>query len=151
MTPKKLRRRILKTLTIVVAVWSALQLVAWRMSSGDEGSNIFNRMAIFGGNQFTSVAPALSSGRAAVVLGGLAVDLTGAQLDPGDADLVIDCKLAGVAVTVPDTWRVLIVEQEIKGGDIVLNVPDPTTLADDSPVLRISANVVMGGVAIATA
>jgi hypothetical protein len=151
MTPKKLRRRILKILTILVAIWSALQLVAWKMSSGDEGSNRFNRMAIFGGNQFTTVATALTSGRAAVVLGGLAVDLSGAQLDPTGADLVIDCKFAGVAVTVPDDWRVLIVEQGIKGGDIALDVTDPTTLPSDAPVLRITANVLMGGVAIATA
>ena len=52
---------------------------------------------------------------------------------------------------VPDDWRVLIVEQGIKGGDIALDVTDPTTLPSDAPVLRITANVLMGGVAIATA
>jgi len=81
MTPKKLGRRIFKVLTTLVAIWGALQLVAWKISSGDEGSNRFNRTAIFGGNEFTSVAGGLQSGRVAAVLGGIAVDLRGAQLD----------------------------------------------------------------------
>ena len=51
MTPKKLRRRIIKVLTAIVALWGALQLVAWKMSSGDEGSDTFDRTAIFGSRQ----------------------------------------------------------------------------------------------------
>jgi hypothetical protein len=150
MTPKKLGRRIFKVLTTLVAIWGALQLIAWKMSSGDEGSNRFNRTAIFGGNEFTSVAGGLQSGRVAAVLGGIAVDLRGAQLDGEGADLTIDAKLAGVSVAVPDTWRVVIVEQNTTAGDIALDVPDPTTLPEDAPVLRINATTVMGGIAVGT-
>jgi hypothetical protein len=150
MTPKKLGRRIFKALTTLVAIWGALQLIAWKMSTGDEGSNHFNRIAIFGGNEFTSVAAALESGRVNVVLGGIAIDLTGAQLGSDGADLSIDGKLAGVALAVPATWRVVIVEQQTIAGDIAIDVTDPLELPDDSPVLRVTAHTMLGGVAIST-
>lgn len=150
MTPKQLGKRILKALTTLVAIWGALQLVAWKMSSGDEGTNRFVRTAIFGGNQFTSVASALESGLVNVVLGGISIDLTGAQLTGEGAELVLDAKLAGVAVSVPDTWRVVIVEQQTMAGEVVLDVADPVELPNDSPVLRVTARATLGGVAIST-
>ena len=148
MTPKKLRRRIVKVLTAIVALWGLAQLIAWKMSSGDEGSDQFNRTAIFGGNEFTSVAESLRSGRIAAVLGGIAVDLRGARLAPEGARLTIDCRLAGVAVAVPEDWRVVVNQSQVKMGDVAVDITDPADLAADAPTLTIDAVVTMGGVAI---
>jgi len=150
MTPKQLRRRIIKGLTTLVMIWAGLQLIAWKMSSGGEASNAFTRTAIFGGNQFTSVASGLTDARVNVILGGIAIDLTGAQLASPGAELVIECKLAGVAVTVPPNWRVEIVDVATQGGEVHIDVTDPAELATDAPELRIRANVLFGGVAIGT-
>lgn len=155
MTPKRLRRRLMRWLTLLAMLWGAAQLVVWRMSSGHEGSNRFDRYTIFGGNQFTSVAPALESGRVQAIFGAAAIDVSGAELSEEGADLFLSCRLAGISVAVSPSWRVVLLEagQETAwngaGGAVQAEVTDPAQLADDAPTLRVTIErPLLGGIAI---
>ena len=148
MTPKKLGRRVVKRLTTAAAIWSALQLVAWRMSTGDEGSNRFHRASILGGRDFTSVAGALETAKVTAIFSGVAVDLTGADLAPDGADLIIDSSLAGVAIAVPESWNVSVVESQTIAGAVDIDTSDAANLPGDAPRLRVTIRARLSGVAI---
>ena len=148
MTPKALRRRVLRVLTLVTMAWVAAQLIAWKMSSGHQGSDSFSRVAVFGGNEFTSVASSLRSGSVTTVVGGIVVDLRGARLDPNGAELDLTTRLGGIAVVVSPEWRVTLVNGKARG--VVADVPDPENLADDAPELRVRVSTTLGGVTIGT-
>ena len=145
MTPKKLRRTVIRWLTYATMVWAGLQLVAWKMSQGHEGSNRFSRTSIFFGNEFTSVAAGLNAGSVTAILGGISLDLTGVELDEAGADLTLKCHLAGISIQVPPGWRVTGVEPSRL---VAIDVADPSLLPEDAPELRVSITQALGTIAI---
>jgi predicted membrane protein len=118
------------------------------MSTGDEGSNRFHRASILGGSDFTSVAGALETAKVTAIFSGVAVDLTGAELAPDGADLIIDSSLAGVAIAVPDSWNVSVVESQTIAGAVDIDTSDAANLPGDAPRLRVTIRARLSGVAI---
>ena len=115
---------------------------------GDETTGEFEIVTIMEGKHFAGRAEGLWSGKVTGVMGGVELDLRDVVLAPGGADLAIFTVMGGVALRVPDTWRVETDGQAIFGGHDV-RVADPNVLPADAPVLRIHARTYFGGLAVA--
>ena len=118
----------------------------------DEGRGAFEPEAndldtalIFEGGEYASAAPSFTGGELLTWYGGGRLDLRGATIAPGGADLRIRAIFGGVQLIVPETWRVEMSTTPLFGG-----VANGTTrpLDPDAPVLRLSTLAVFGGVAI---
>jgi hypothetical protein len=83
-----------------------------------------------------------------VILGGADIDLSEAALGPEGARLAIRIRLGGAQIKVPPTWRVVI-EPDVRGGEIETRLPDPADLPPDCPTLTIDAVVRGGGLLVA--
>jgi len=134
---------------IVSALLAAAGHLAARMIEGDaeESDDEFDLAAFWGGRQWRSTAAALRRGSVRVILGGVDLDFTDATVDPDGASLDLDVKFGGVKVTVPPDWRVE-VEQDVRGGEVEMDLADPDTLAEDAPQLTLSVTVRAGGVMV---
>lgn len=132
-------------LTLVTAVTAIVgQLVARRLSYGDESSDDVRLAVIMGGAEFSSFAPQLRSASAIAFWAGLSLDLRDASLGPGGADLELRTIMGGVEVRVPDSWRVEI-DQTVSAGEFEVDLPGMEGLPDDAPVLRIRSVTTIGG------
>ena len=132
-------------LTVVAGLtWVAGQLVARRMSYGDEASDEFQLAVIMGGEEFHSSAPQLRAATVYAIWAGVSLDLRRASLGPDGADLMLQTTLADVEVIVPASWRVE-VDQVVSGGAFELDLPEMDGLPDDAPTLRIRSVTRIGG------
>ena len=132
-------------LTLLAAVsWVAGQLLARRMTIGDEGSDEFQLAVVMTGKEFRSFAGRFRSGTAITVMGGLSIDLREATLDPDGASLDLRTTLGGIEVRVPESWNV-VVEQELVGGAFEVEVPAPEERPEGAPVLHVKAVTRVGG------
>jgi hypothetical protein len=148
-------KRLLRTLVFLVVISVGAQLVGMRLRRSYEAGTTpdddeFRVAGILGGADVSSTASALRSVAAKVALGGLAIDLSGATLDPAGAAIDIEVALGGVALAVSPSWRV-VVESSLSGGDVASDLPDPDTLPEDAPVLTVRVTGRGGGVAISSA
>ena len=148
-------KRLLK-LAVVMAVASAgawgLGLILARRferGAGFAEADEFRIAAFWGGREFGSTAPALRSGWAVAVLGGVALDLRDATLAPEGASLSLRATMGGMAVTVPEGWRV-IVEKDVTAGAVDVRTADPDDLPADAPTLHVTAAAQSGGIVIST-
>ena len=143
-----LRGRLLRAVLVFAALSVAARIVAAVASSkltlGDASSDEFRTASIMAGREFHSRAEHLKSGTAVTILGGMALDLTKATLDPGGASLELDTRMGGIEVRVPAHWSVK-VEQDTRGGGLEVDVASPGDLPEDAPKLRIHAVTRMGG------
>ena len=119
----------------------------------DEGRGAFEPKAdeldtalIFTGGEYASTAPAFTGGELLTWYGGGRLDLRGATIAPGGADLRIRAIFGGVQLIVPESWRVEMSTTPVFGG-----VANATTRPSnpDAPVLRLSTLAIFGGVAVA--
>jgi len=142
------RSRLLTALVVFIGVsvagWITGLLVARRLAIGDESSDEFRLASIMGGKEFHSHAAHLKSGTAITCLGGMALDLREASLDPTGASLELMTTMGGIEVRVPQHWAVE-VDQETLGGALEVDVPESDELPDDAPRLHIHAVTRMGG------
>ena len=115
-------------------------------SRGDDESDEVALVAIFGGAELKSRAQAFRGGSMLAWFGGVAADLRQATLVPG-ARLSAVALFGGVAVAVPEGWRVEATTRALAGG-VEVRVPEPAD--PDAPTLVVDAFVAFGGVAIAT-
>ena len=113
-------------------------------SRGDATSDEIALVAIFDGVQLESRAAAFRGGSMLAWLGGIEVDLREAQLAP-DARLSLTALLGGIAVRIPEEWRVESSVRTLAGGVDVkaLGADDP-----GAPTLRIDGLAVLGGIAV---
>ena len=133
---------------VLVILASAIgQLVAKRMTSGDEDSDAFRLAVIGGGKEFESRAPSLRSASAFAVLGGVELDLREANLDPAGATLDVTAVLGGIEVTVPPGW-VVEVENRGKMSGVEARLTESADRPDDAPRLYVTTNAWFGGVEI---
>lgn len=148
-------KRLLKILAVVTAVcaavWGAGLYLARRLEDGRGYSEAddFRVAAVWGGREFESTAAALRRGWARAVLGGVALDLREATLDPGGADVELHASMGGIALMVPPHWRVL-VDRRVEGGEIQVRVPDPASLPAGAPELRVSASARNAGIVVSS-
>lgn len=115
-------------------------------SSGNATSAEFSRVAILNGDKFASRAPALETGSAMAVMGGVEIDLRDAVAAPG-ATISTVAVWGGVAIRVPHGWRV---EAEGSGvlGDTRFVLDGQEDLAQDAPTVRVQARAIMGGILV---
>ena len=148
-----MNRRLIRLLMWVVAAqvvgWIVGQIVARKMTKGDETSDEFQVAAIMGGKKFESHAKDLKSGVVITSMGGIELDLTDATIGAGGAELELKTTMGGIQVTVPEAWAV-IVDAESKAGEFRVDVAPSEALPDDAPQLCIHAVTRMGGGLVTT-
>ena len=145
-------KRLFRVLITFAAVSVAMWLAGRRASKRFQGDttpddDAFRVMAFLGGAAVASKATALRSIQAKVRVGGMDLDLSGATLSSEGAHVDLDVMAGGVQLTVPDWWRVYVV-QHVDKGEVEVDVPDPETLPTDAPILTVQADVKAGGVVI---
>lgn len=148
---KRLLRIVVVTAVVSTGLWGLGLFLARRFErgAGYADADDFRIAAIWGGREFASTAGHLSSGWAVAVLAGIALDLRDATLGPDGASLALHATGGGIAVTVPDHWRV-VVEQDVAAGAVDVRTADPDSLPEGAPTLRIAARARSGGILIAT-
>jgi Cell wall-active antibiotics response 4TMS YvqF len=144
--------RLVRTLGVLLlgfyaGIMAAAALVKRSLPSrGDAESDEVALVAIFGGAELKSRAQAFRGGSMLAWFGGVAADLREATLAPG-ATLNAGALWGGVAIAVPEGWRVEADARAFAGG-VDVKVPEPDD--PDAPTLTIVARAAFGGVAIAT-
>lgn len=113
-------------------------------SRGDEQSDEVSLVAVFDGIDLKSRAPAFRGGSMLAWFGGIAVDLREAQLAPG-ARLRVHALLGGIAIRIPEGWRVESNVKAIMGGvdTRAIGADDP-----DAPTLTLDGFAAFGGIAV---
>ncbi len=114
-------------------------------SRGDAESDEVSLVAIFDGVELESRATAFRGGSMLAWFGGVAVDLREAQLTP-DAHLTLHALCGGIAIRVPQGWRVRSSVTTLAGG-VDARVPEPEDPA--APTLTLDGSALFGGIAVA--
>lgn len=138
---------ILKGLLFVATLGTASQLLAKRLTTGDETTDSFGLAAIIGGRELASQASALRWGTGLAIVGGLEIDLRDATPDPAGASLRLATYVGGIEVQVPAGWAVEVDSRAVMGG-VAIDVADPVEAAADAPRLHITASTWFGGIHI---
>lgn len=113
-------------------------------SRGDEESDELALVAIFDGAKLKSRARAFRGGSLLAWFGGVAVDLREAELAP-DAHLNVTAILGGVAVRIPEGWRVESRVKAIAGG---VDVKHSASEDADARTLTLDGFAFLGGIAV---
>lgn len=146
---RRWRKPLLWMMAAQTIVWLGSQIIARRLSAGDEGSDEFRIAAIYGGKEFHSRARRLRAGSVVVAMGGVQVDLREAALDPAGATMDVNATMGGVQITVPQGWAVDVDPHAFAGG-VEVKVTPPEELPADAPTLHVRAAVRMGGAMVTT-
>ncbi len=148
-----MRRKLLRALIVIVvaqiAGWIVGQIIAKKLSRGDETSDEFQVATILGGKKFESHAKDLKSGVVITSMGGIELDLTDATLASSGAELELKTTMGGIQVTVPEDWAVK-VDAESKAAGFDVKVTPPESLPIGAPELRIHAVTRLGGGLVTT-
>ena len=116
-------------------------------SYGNEESDEVALAAIGTGIELRNRARAFRGGSMVAWFGGIAVDLREAELAP-DARLSVGTVFGGIALRIPEGWKV---ESSVKAfaGGVAVSVPEPD--AADAPVLVLDGIALLGGIAVKAA
>ena len=114
-------------------------------STGGEIGNTVSSFNLFSGSELASNSASFEGGSVGAVFGGSEVDLRHAGLAP-DATLDVFVAFGGVEIYVPRGWRVDISGFPVFGGFDNSTVKE--SLPADSPLLRIDATVLFGGLEV---
>ena len=130
--------------------WGGLMAAAAIMkrvlpSRGGATSDEVELVAIFDGIDLESRADAFRGGSMFAWFGGVSVDLGAAKLSPEGAHLDLHALNGGIAIKVPDGWRVRSTMRAVAGG-VDARAPEPE--AADAPTLTLDGFAVFGGVAV---
>lgn len=142
--------RLFRTLAVLeVGAWAGLAAAAAFVkravpSRGDVDSDEVALVAVFDGVELESRSKAFRGGSMLSWFGGIAVDLREAELAP-DAHLTVHALLGGIAVKVPEGWRVESSVRALAGG---VDVRTPAQDDPEAPTLRVDGLAVLGGIAI---
>ena len=145
--------KVIVAVTVVSSgLWGLGLALARRFEHGEgyADADEFRIAAVWGGREFGSTTTNLISGWVVAVLGGVALDLRDAKLGPEGARLALRATVGGIAVTVPEDWRI-VVDKNIQAGGIDIKTTDPGDLPDDAPTLHVTATVQSGGIVITSA
>lgn len=143
-------RRALKFLVplliVVVLVNVVMAMVKRQLTRrGDPEADEFDIINIVDGTDFASHARALRGGSVRNIVGGVELDLRGAQLAPGGAHLEIETRWGGTRVIVPPNWRVD-VQGIPQAGAHEIDAVAP--LDPDAPLLSIEARTAFGALEV---
>jgi hypothetical protein len=138
--------RVIRSLLIFkLGVWAGMATAAAFVkravpSRGDEMALV----AVFDGIDLKSRAKAFKGGSMLAWFGGIALDLSEAELAPG-ALLSVHTLFGGIDITTPPGWRIESTVKALAGG-----IDAPTRAGDDpgEPVLRLEGIALLGGIAV---
>jgi hypothetical protein len=114
-------------------------------SRGNADSDEVALVAIFDGIDLKSSASAFRGGSMLAWFGGISVDLRAAQVSSDGAHLDLHALNGGIAITVPEGWRVRSTMRAVAGG-VDARAPEPE--AAEPPTLTLDGFAVFGGVAV---
>lgn len=114
-------------------------------SAGKSADNRLSKIAVLCGLKPSIGAQAFEGGDLTACMGGVDLDLTGAEIAEGGADLDLFVLMGGVGVKVPRDWTVDSRVTPFMGG---MEDSTDNTDADPDKRLRISGFVMMGGVEV---
>ncbi len=142
--------RLLRTLVALeIGGWMGMAVAAAFVkravpSLGDEDSDEVALVAIFDGINMKGRAQGFRGGSMLSWFGGISVDLRDAQLAPG-AHLRVHALCGGIAIRIPEGWRVESNVKALMGG-----VDTRTVAADDpdAPTLTLDGLALFGGIAV---
>jgi Cell wall-active antibiotics response 4TMS YvqF len=133
-----------------IGFWAGLMVAAATMkrvlrSRGDAESDEVALVAILDGIDLESRASAFRGGSMLAWFGGISVDLRAATLSPDGAHLDLHALNGGIAIKVPEGWRVRSSMRAVFGG-VDTRVPEPD--AANAPTLTLDGFAAFGGVAV---
>jgi Cell wall-active antibiotics response 4TMS YvqF len=143
--------RLLRAIGLVVlGFWAGVMAAAVIMkqvlrSRGDAESDEVALVAIFDGIDLESRASAFRGGSMFAWFGGISVDLRAANLSSEGAHLDLHALNGGIAIKVPEGWRVRSSMRAVAGG---VDARGPEPEAADAPTLTLDGFAVFGGVAV---
>lgn len=112
---------------------------------GSEDDAEFSVVAAMDGVVFEAKSQEILEAKATAFMGGIELDLVGANLSPG-AFLTLRAVMGGIDVIVPSHWRVEVMARTVMGGMGTPAAGD--SVQDGAPMLMIDALAVMGGIEI---
>jgi hypothetical protein len=142
--------RLLRTLAIFeLGAWAGMAAAAAFVkravpSRGNEESDELALVTIFEGKELKNRSTSFRGGSMVAWYGGIAVDLSEAQLAP-DAHLSLHAMFGGIAIKIPAGWRVESSVKALAGGVDVRtrDAEDPS-----APTLTIDGLALCGGIAV---
>ncbi len=146
----RLARRIILGFVAFVAASALAGLTVRRLVPewGDAEDPTLRLVAAMDGREVAATSQELREIDVIAVMGGVELDLTGAQIVDG-AVLKVTSVMGGVEVTVPPGWRVEARPNVILAG--FENRTDPDDVPDEAPVLIVDALLVMSGLEVSEA
>jgi hypothetical protein len=144
--------RLLRSIGLVVlGFWAGMMAAAAIVkrvlrSRGDAESDELALVAIFDGIDLESHASAFRGGSMFAWFGGISVDLRRAELSSSGARLDVHALNGGIAIRIPEGWRVQS-NMRVVGGGVDIRAPELDQA--DAPTLTLDGFAVFGGVAVA--
>ena len=134
----------------ILGFWAGVMAAAALMkrvlrSRGDAETDEVALVAIFDGIDLASRASAFRGGSMFAWYGGISVDLRAATLSPDGAHLDLHAVNGGVAIKVPEGWRVESSMRAVAGG---VDVRGAEPAGPDAPTLTLDGFALFGGVAV---
>ncbi len=114
-------------------------------SQGITGDDYVDYVNVFSGGERQVTTQNFKGGKITSIFGGIELDLTKAQLAPGNSDIEIACIFGGATLIVPDTWYITIEVTPVLGGFTDSRKLAPGRIVDSSRHLIIKGAVVFGG------
>ena len=131
----------------ILVLSAVTALVKWLIPTvGDEESDEIVLTASGQGADFKSEATSFRGGAAISMMGGMRLDLRGAELHPEGARLAIRSVMGGQQIIVPSEWPVRIESRALMGG--VQSEIAETSEFSEQPALVIEVQAVLGGVQV---
>ena len=109
-----------------------------------ETATSFSSSAFLGGIKRRNCSKAFRGGSVSVIMGGVELDLTKAEIEGNTATIQISAMMGGVELRIPETWSVETRIVPLLGGVEDKTIPP----RDSSKVLVLLGSIVMGGVEI---
>lgn len=111
---------------------------------GEVDENFLDEMSVFGGTKKVVTAQELRGGKLTFVFGGSEINLTNANLAPGENVIDVFVLFGGTTIVVPPEWKVRIDATAIFGGFSDERNPVVTD-GDDTKELVIKGFIMFGG------
>ena len=116
----------------------------WR-SKTTNSSDVIDITSIFGGGERVINSQNFSGGKITSIFGGSEVDLTRAQLSPGESVIEVSCIFGGTSLIVPPDWNIVIDVTPILGGFSDSRKIVHGMATDTSKTLILRGAVIFGG------
>jgi predicted membrane protein len=115
------------------------------VSKSTGSDDVIDIVSVFGGGERRIISQNFQGGKVSCVFGGNELDLTRAQLAPGENQLEIACVFGGVSLIVPPDWHVIMDITPVLGGFSDQRKFVSEHGIDTSKTLVIRGAVVFGG------